>query len=248
MTQYRINPNYQKEFISFLKNIKSYFSSSDATIHKARNEIKLLTHANHKVAVKAFKVPHAFNRVVYSFFRESKAKKSYEYSMKISKFVPTPIGYIEFKEMGLLKNSYFISEAFEYDFTIREPLLDINFPNKEDILKAFARFTWELHENEILHKDYSPGNILIKEESGAFIFKIVDINRMEFKPLGLDERLKNFSMLWAKDEDMRIIAKEYALKAGADESYAVEKAIKESQKLKDFKNMKKRLKGKKVVD
>jgi len=248
MTQYRINPNYQKEFISFLKNIKAYFSSSDATIHKARNEIKVLMHANHKVVVKSFKVPHAINRVVYSFFRESKAKKSYDYSMKISKFVPTPIGYIEFKEMGLLKKSYFISEAFDYDFTIREPLLNTEFLRKEEILKAFARFTWELHENEILHKDYSPGNILIKEESGVFIFKIVDINRMEFKSLTLDERLKNFSMLWAKDEDMRIIAKEYAKQMGTDENYAIEKAIKESQKLKDFKNMKKRLKGKKVVD
>jgi len=33
------------------------------------------------------------------------------------------------------------------------------------------------------------------------IFKIVDINRMEFKELTLQERLKNFSQLWAKNDD-----------------------------------------------
>ncbi len=59
-----------------------------------------------------------------------------------------------------------------------------------------------LHKNNILHLDYSPGNILIKEADGRHIFKIVDINRMIFKNLSLDERLKNFYMLWAKDEDM----------------------------------------------
>ena len=36
------------------------------------------------------------NQVVYSYFRDSKAKKSYENSLKIEKFVPKAFGYIEF--------------------------------------------------------------------------------------------------------------------------------------------------------
>jgi len=124
MTKQKINPHYKKEFKDFLLNIKEHFNSSEKSIHKARNEIKILSHANQEVVVKSFKVPHLLNRLVYSFFRESKAKKSYEYSMKIIEFVPKPIGYIEFFKQGLLHESYFVSEHFDYDFTIREPLLD----------------------------------------------------------------------------------------------------------------------------
>ncbi|CAA6813874.1 MAG: FIG00388958: hypothetical protein [uncultured Sulfurovum sp.] len=243
-----INTNYQPKFKNFILNIKQHFKNGENSIHKARNEIKVINCNNQNVVVKSFKIPHLLNKVIYTFFRISKAKKSYDYSIKIAKFVPKAIGYIEFKKFGLIHSSYFVSEHFNYDFTIREPLLDESFEEKEKVLKRFAQFTYELHEEGILHLDYSPGNILIKKENDNYIFKIVDINRMQFKTLTLDERLKNFSMLWAKDKDMEIIAKEYARITSEDSAYCIGKAIHYSQKLKNFKNMKKRLKGKKVVD
>ena len=236
------------EFRDFLTNIKNYFDNSKSSIHKARNELKIIPYNNINTVVKSFKVPHLFNKIVYTFFRDTKAKKSYEYSLRIRDFTPRPIGYIEFYQAGLLNNSYFISEEFKYDFTIREPLLNTNFPDKKIILQAFANFTYELHENKILHKDYSPGNILIKKEVDNYIFKIVDINRMKFHTLTPNERLQNFNKLWAKDEDLTIIIKEYAKIAGLNEQESVKKALRYSQKLKNFKNMKKRLKGKPVVD
>jgi len=248
MINYKINPNYQKLFKDFILNIQEYFKQNNNSIHKARNEIKILNHSNQEVVVKSFKVPHLLNRVVYGFFRESKAKKSYDYSVKISDFVPQAIGYIEFKKMGLLEKSYFISEHFNYDFTIREPLLDANFPQKKEILQAFAKFTFELHENEILHQDYSPGNILIKKENNGFIFKIVDINRMNFRVLDLDTRLKNFAKLWINDNDLKIVAKAYAKLIDKDEKLCINKALHYSQKHKNKINMKKRLKGIPVVD
>ncbi len=248
MIKYKINPKYQEEFTPFLKNIKEHFSNNNRSIHKARNEIKVLEYKQQEVVVKSFKVPHLLNRVVYTFFRASKAKKSYDYALKINQFVPQPIGYIEFYNNILLEKSYFISEHFDYDFTIREPLLDSNFPQKEQIFKAFAYFTFKLHQEGILHNDYSPGNILIKKLNGQFIFKIVDINRMHFKTLSIEERLKNFAKLWAKDEDLKIIIKEYAQLIEVDEIFCITKALYYSQKLKNFKNMKKRLKGKPVVD
>ena len=148
----------------------------------------------------------------------------------------------------MLDESYFVSEKFDYTFTIREPLLDINFPNKNDILKAFAKFTFDLHEAKIFHLDYSPGNILIKKENDNFIFKIVDINRMKFLDINIDLRLKNFSKLWAKDEDLEVIIKEYAKISGNNEDIAIKKALSYSHSLKARKNFKKRLKGQKVVD
>lgn len=237
-----------EKYYNLLIKIRKYFNLSNKSIHKARNEIKVISFEKEELVVKSFKVPHLINRLVYSFFKDSKAKKSYENSIKIIKFVPKPIGYIEFKKFGLISDSYFISEIFKYNFTIREPLLEKDYQDKKLIFKAFAKFTYELHERGIYHLDYSPGNILIKRQNNNFIFKVVDINRMEFKNLSLDERLKNFAKLWSKDEDLSIIIKEYSKLIKEDESKCLEIALKYSQLHKDAKNRKKRLKGKKIVD
>ena len=236
------------EYISLLKNIREYFKDSHDSIHKARNEIKILEFENQKLVVKAFKIPNFINKIVYTFFRGTKAKKSYENSVRISKFVPQAVGYIEFRKFGLLSDSYFISEQFEYDFTIREVITGAEFKDRENIFRELAKFTFLLHEDGILHKDYSPGNILIKADKDAYEFKIVDINRMEFKDLNVDERLKNFSQLWAKDDDLKIIIDEYSTLINQDKDACCAKAVAYSQKHKDRKNLKKRLKGREVVD
>lgn len=243
--KYQINSEF-KDLINFVKSIKEFFNKNQNTIHKARNEIKIINYENKDMVVKSFKIPHFLNRVVYSFFRVSKAKKSYEYSLKIGDFAPKPIAFIEFYKNFLINDSYFISEKFDYDFTIREPLLDSDFLNRNEILKAFAKFTHLLHENGIYHLDYSPGNILIKKVNDKFIFKIVDINRMKFLNMDLDLRMKNFSKLWAKDSDLEIIVKEYAKILSIDDKELVYKAIKFNNKHKSKINLKKRLRGQKI--
>lgn len=238
----------ENKYMSLLENIKTYFQNSENSIHKARNEIKIIDFNGENLVIKSFKIPNILNKIIYTFFKPSKAEKSYENSVKIIDFVPKPIGFIEFRKFGLINDSYFVSENFKYDFTIREPLLDENFEDKEKIFKAFAQFTLELHNNNIFHLDYSPGNILIKKEAEGYIFKIVDINRMQFKTLELDERLKNFSKLWAKDEDLKIIIQEYSKLLNRDEEKSLRIALKYSQAHKDRKNTKKRLRGEAVVD
>ena len=233
----------------FVKNIKIYFNQSEnITIFKQRNTIKRIKFEGFEYIVKSFKIPNSINQIAYSFFRDSKAKKSYFNSMQIVEFVPQPIGYIEFKKFGLLKDSYYITLPFDYDFTIREPLTAQEYKNKENIYKEFAKFTKKLHDKNILHMDYSPGNILIKEHYWGYEFKIIDVNRMLFRKLTPKDRLENFSKLWAKDEDLIVIIKEYANINNMEEKESIDIALKASQKHKDRKNLKKRLKGKKVVD
>nr|WP_222718373.1 hypothetical protein [Aliarcobacter vitoriensis] len=249
MSKYKLEINEEFMIVkSFLENIKSFFSNSQNSIHKARNEIKVINYKNSDLVVKSFKIPNFINRFIYTFFKSSKAKKSYEYALKISEFTPKPVGFIEFYKNFLLKDSYFVSEKFDYDFTIREPLLDKDFFQKDDIIKAFAKFTYSLHEAQIFHLDFSPGNILIKKVDGNFIFKIVDINRMKFLDLDIDLRMKNFAKLWAKDEDLEIIIKEYAKISSQNEKELIEKALNLSHKHKAKINLKKRLRGQKVVD
>lgn len=244
--KFQINPFY-KSFLEFLLNIQNNFQNNNKTIHKARNEIKIIPYQNINNVVKSFKIPNIINKIAYTFFRDSKAKKSYFYALKLEKYTPKPIGYIEFYKKGLLNKSFFISEKFNYNFTIREPLLDSNFKNRIEFFKAFARFTLELHNNNIFHDDYSPGNILIQKNSSGYIFKIVDINRMKFITLNSDMRAKNFAKLWADDEILEIIADEYCKDYSCHQNFK-QKVIYHSNKNKKIKNFKKRLKGKPVND
>ena len=247
MIKYTLNTNYVKEFESFLFNIQSFFSLNTQTIHKARNELKVIPIENITTVVKSFKIPNIINKIAYSYFRDSKAKKSYTYSLKIGNFTPTPIGYIEFYKYGLIDESYFISEEFKYDFTIREPLLETNFEHREEVFRAFARFTLELHNANIFHDDYSPGNILIQKDKEGYTFKIVDINRMKFIALNEDQRAQNFSKLWASDEILTIMTDEYVKHHTCSKSFT-ERTLYYSNKNKRIKNFKKRIKGQEVND
>lgn len=243
--KYEINPDHAAKFKDFLINIKDYFKKNQHSIHKARNELKIISYEGIDTVVKAFKIPHLLNRIVYTFFRDSKAKKSYKNALRVGDYTPKPIGYIEFYKYGLINESFFVSEKFSYDFTIREPLLDQSFANRKDIFKAFAQFTLQLHDHDIFHDDYSPGNILIKTTPSGYIFKIVDINRMKFIKLDQNMRAKNFAKLWASEEALTIIATEYAKLANYDQRF-IQKTLHYSLQNKKIKNFKKRLKGKEI--
>ena len=242
-----INSNFNN-FEDILVKIKNIFKNSNQSIHKARNELKIIELDNLKCVVKSFKIPHLINRVAYTFFREGKAKKSFTNATKLQELevnTPEPIGIIEFFNFGLLSESYFISRYEPYDFTIRE-VFHHKVDNVEQILKEFAKFTYEIHQKGVWHVDYSLGNILIsKQDDGSYKFSLVDINRMEFKEIPPKKGLKNFNKFWAKfDEDLPIIAKEYAKLANFDEKEAVTIVLSEAKKLEDMVNIKRKIKGK----
>lgn len=242
-----INSNFSN-FEDILVKIKDIFKNSNHSIHKARNELKIIELNDLKCVVKSFKVPHFINRVAYTFFRDGKAKKSFTNAMKLQELgvnTPEPIGIIEFFNFGLLSESYFISKYEPYDFTIRE-VFHHKVDNVEQILKEFAKFTYEIHQKGVWHIDYSLGNILIsKQDDGSYKFSLVDINRMEFKEIQPKEGLKNFNKFWAKfDEDLPILAKKYARLADFDEKEAVAIVRSEAKKLEDMVNIKRKMKGK----
>lgn len=238
----------EDQYAPLLSDIQSFFKEAEKQIWDKRNKIKIFIFAKTEVAAKSFKVPHLFNRFVYTFFRAPKAEKSYENSLKIIDFVPKPLGYATFNKNGLLHESYFLSENYAYDFTIREPLTQDDFENKKDIFKAFAYFTYTLHNKDAQHLDYSPGNILIQKHHNEYSFKVIDVNRMRFKKLSPRERVENFSKLWASDEDLILIVTAYAICANIEVSKALSWALKASHVHKRKKNFKKRLRGQDIVN
>lgn len=244
--QISLNPKYES-CRDFCEHIDIHFDTQKESMHKARNEIKKIPYAGYTFVVKSFKVPHLLNRIIYTYFRGSKAKKSYENALRLQQLninTPEPVAVIQ-ELTPTLHKSYFISIAFDYDYTLRPALRNPDFENREELFRAFARFTARLHENGVLHNDYSQGNILIKKEQDDYIFSIVDINRMEFRPLSKQERYKNFSRLWADRDVLEIIAKEYAKIAGYDAQEAIDEICAFDQKHKKFKQFKRLFKKQK---
>ena len=201
-------------FNNLLINIKEYFlKDENRTLFKKRNTIKIIKFKNTPYVVKSFKIPHLLNQVVYRFFRESKAKRSYKNSIKLLELginTPSPIGYAEFNSLLLFQDSFYISEFFDYDFEIRALFKDKNFENREKILQLFTEFSVNLHNKGVYHIDYSPGNILVKKVNSDYIFSIIDVNRMQFVDFDIDLRMKSLSKLTSDREDNRLILMYYA--------------------------------------
>lgn len=217
----------EKQYRDFILNIKSYFQKSEnRVIYDKRNIIKVVDFLDKKYVVKSFKIPHLLNKIVYRFFRESKAKRSYDNSVKLLKLginTPKPIAYIEYYSSIFFTESFYISEFFDYDFEIREVFSDLNYPNRKNILKKFIEFSYQLHEKGVFHIDYSPGNILIKKEDGEYLFYIIDVNRMKFLPLDNALRMKSLSKLTKNKDDNDYMLRHYTLVSNINEILLREK-------------------------
>ncbi|OZV70041.1 lipopolysaccharide kinase InaA family protein [Winogradskyella aurantia] len=178
-----------------------------------RNVIKVLEVNGEQLNIKSFKIPNIINQVAYRFFRKSKAQRSFEYAYKLSELdikTPQPVAYVEYTSGTTFKRSYYISKQIQYDLTFHDLLLNRNLPDYESIMREFTRFTFQLHEKGIHFLDHSPGNTLIRVNDDDFEFFLVDLNRMEFKILDFNERMKNFARLSPRDHMLDIMSNEYS--------------------------------------
>ncbi|MCK5903134.1 MAG: hypothetical protein KAG28_08280 [Cocleimonas sp.] len=240
---YQINPLFH-HLTPLITDIETHFQQSDQVLHAERNEIRVIRFEAEDYVVKSFKIPNYINRFAYRYLRASKAKRSYQYSLNIGKTIcPEAIAYCEKHQYGFLSHSYFISRHFNYDFTIRPLLMDKAFANRQHLLEQFAEFTYQLHQQGILHRDYSPGNVLIKKQNNRYHFKIIDVNRMQFKTLTLKERLSNFSRLMVDDDTLTIILKRYAQKIQQPPNTVTQQAIKYRDQFAQQRALKNKLRG-----
>jgi hypothetical protein len=213
--KYIFNPSFK----SFEKQIRNFVNNFDTTGilfgDGQRNKIKLFDLENKTINIKSFKIPNIINQVAYKYFRKSKARRSYEYANKLLENgigTPQPIAYAEDFKLSGLEKSFYISEHLQAELTFRELVLQPDYPDHENILRQFTRFTFDLHQKGIEFLDHSPGNTLIKEEAkNAYSFYLVDLNRMNFHDvMDFDSRMKNFNRLTPKTEMLAIMSDEYA--------------------------------------
>jgi len=202
----------EPKFDFLLENFKN---SGELVGFGKRNVIKIFKLDNLDINIKSFKKPNFFNKIIYTYFRKSKARRSFEFAnILLQKGIgtPKPMAFMEEFDLVGLTNSYYICEHIASDLTYRE-LVDVpDFPDHENILRQFTAFSFQLHELGIEFKDHSPGNTLIKKlENGLYSFYLVDLNRMNFhENMSFDLRMKNLSRLTHKPEMVAIMSEEYA--------------------------------------
>ena len=223
-----VNPDFDI-LDEFVYNIPENFEKEGNTIHARRNTIKIFKEKEYQIVVKSFRKPNFINRLVYSNFRASKARRSYEYAMKLIASgigTPTPIGYYEQKSLFLFSKSYYASLQSDCNYTFKDLIENPKFPDRNEILKSIGRFTAELHDKGIWHRDYSAGNILFQQKNQKIDIEILDLNRMEFGIVDLEKGCKNFERLNIDSESLTLMVKEYATVRDFNQNLCIENVLK----------------------
>jgi hypothetical protein len=211
----KINSNASFSKDEIINLVNNFHSSGTLLVKGNRNEIKVFKSKNFSLNIKSFKIPHLINKIAYRYFRKSKARRSFEYAtILLEKGIgtPQPIAFIEkYNWLGLI-NSFYVSEQLETELTFRELDWYPDYPDHENILRQFTKFTFNLHEKGIFFLDHSAGNTLIKKmPNGKYEFFLVDLNRMAFDvKMDFNKRMQNFSRLTPKKEMVEIMSEEYA--------------------------------------
>lgn len=202
----------------FVYSLPKEFETSGKTIYKGRNELKAYEREGQTFVVKSYQKPHWINRIAYTWFRKSKAARAYDYALLLREHgigSPEPAGYITQGYGFLMAKSYFVSRKSECPYTFRD-LQAKAFPRQREILEAIARVTAKMHELGYLHRDYSAGNILFRDDKEEIAVELIDLNRMSFGHIGMEKGCRNFERLSCSDEMLRVLAETYAAARGFD--------------------------------
>lgn len=212
---FKVNPIFDNNTPAILDKIKLFNSSGELFGNGDRNKIKLFDLNGMTINIKSFKIPNLVNKIAYRYFRKSKARRSFEYAtILLEKGIgtPKPIAFLEnFDAIGL-KDSYYVSEHLVTELTFRELVEIPDYPDHENILRQFTKFTFDLHQSGVEFLDHSPGNTLIKKiADGKYDFFLVDLNRMNFhENMSFEQRMDNFRRLSPKKEMVKVISDEYS--------------------------------------
>lgn len=246
-----LNPKYKEQEKAIIQLVTSFFEEGNLIVKGSRNTIKSNFLGSEKVNIKFFKKPGLFKSIIYSFFRSTKAKRSFDYANYLTNnniLTPEPIAYTEDRNtFGLLGDSFYISQQIDYDFTIRELIHNPLFPNRNSILEQFAEFTFKMHEANVNFLDHSPGNTLIVDKgNNQFEFYLIDLNRMKFEKLSIEKRMDNFKKMWLSRTMIKIVAKKYAELIGQPEekihAILLEKTLQFKRRITKKKYLKRKLK------
>ena len=220
-----INKKYE-HLRGWLERLPADFEQLGEVIYDKRNQLRVITAPDGSlVNAKRYCIPHAINRVVYSLgIRQPKGLRAFTYPTRLLERgieTPEPIAYIEPRNgCGLLKETYFVSVQSQLGHTLYE-VGDAREGTYEELADALGRYTATMHDREVLHLDYSPGNILWDKDNEGYHFAVVDINRMRFGKVDIEDGCAALRRLWGPKRFIELTARSYARARGFNEDEAV---------------------------
>ncbi len=205
-----VHPDYT-HLAAFINQLPTRFETEGEYIYHGRNELKRFEVEGYKLIVKSYRLPIFVNRLIYGLLRPSKAERSYDYAQRFLAAgigTPHPVGFLAERKNGLLGKSYFVCLESSCNHLYKD-FAQHTFKHQEAILEAIGRTTALMHEAKFLHKDYSAGNILFRDELPVPI-EIIDLNRMRFHSISQREGCKNFERLPGTPEMFQQMGTAYA--------------------------------------
>lgn len=201
-----INPAYEG-ISDYLRSIPERKEELGRVIYAGRNRLFHTVEHGIDLSIKSFKVPIFLNRIIYAWFRKSKARRSYEHALMLTQLgisTPEPVAYIETFRNGLLHRSYYVCLMLTDVHDVRQwELRD----DRVEIETGIAKLMAKLHAAKVYHRDFSPGNVLFDSN---YKFYLVDINRMTVGNIPQSTLLKNFDSINEDIPSVRRLALRYA--------------------------------------
>lgn len=210
-----------------------------------RNTVAWFPSVHGRINVKSFKKPGAFNSFIYGFFRPSKAKRSFEFAFGLKERgfkTPEPLAYMECKERGRLRNSYYLSDQIDAD-EIRHVC---GYPECDKILTAFGKEIARLHKAGVWMHDFSPGNSMFvknPDNPDGYDFYYVDLNRISFDVFSPKKLMRMFKTLVPDNKHLRVITDAYAEAMNLDADEVFKAAVEENLKYERFQKRKRFVKS-----
>lgn len=210
-----------------------------------RNTVYTVSADGQQLSVKAFGIPDFTDSIVYANLADSMARRSLDNALTLRRLgieTPKPVGAVEVIENGRLTRSYYISRHINVVGDMRD--WDAN-PVADAAVADLAALMVRLHTHGVLHKNFSPDNIIIKHDRrGRRHLLVISLDRMEFGVFDHSRHILNFERIYPEngDETARL-ARLYARFADLDETATVREAEDVRRKYMSRKSRKHRLKA-----
>ncbi len=225
----------------FIQRLPSVFEEEGQLLYKKRNIVKRYNVNGLSLVVKKFKHPNIIQRIIYTFFKRSKAERAYRFTAQLRSLQidsPHEVAYIETKSHHLFARGYFVS--IYCDDPTSGSLMKSNSDNTP-LIEALATFLANMHEKGFLHGDLNLNNILYRrEDNGQFHFTLIDINRATFKKPTTAECLNDLKRLTHERDVLRHLISLYAEKRHWDNDSSVVRVIRLLDKFENRRRVKRK--------
>lgn len=208
------------QYESFIRQIPALLEQGQGEVfYDARNQVARFREGAECFIVKRFKRVNFIQQIVYTFFRDTKARRAFCFAQEFLRrgiATPMPVAYMERSRMGLFSVGYFVSlevEGTETSLLLREvehfdPLL----------ADAVVRQVVAMHRCGILHGDLNLTNFLCTQDADGYHFQMIDINRSHFTDgMPTDEQcMHNLVRLTHRRDLYEYLLRSYARERGWD--------------------------------